>query len=154
MTPDEIKKRLASYKPLRFEVERKEDRHARMRSDEELPAMREADGSKHTGGKGDRMERAILRRMEWEEKNLPQIREAKAEMVAIEAMIDELEDPLERECLRLRYIDGDEVKPTPWKAVALSMLGNDEERHLRAVTRYHFNAISHLTQLQQEESQC
>lgn len=146
MTPDEIKKRLASYKPLQFEVGRKEERLARMRSDEELQAMRVSDGSKHTGGKGDRMERAILRRMEWEEKNLPQIREAKAEMTAIEAMIDDLADPLERECLRLRYIDGDGIKPTPWKTVALNMMGNDEERHLRAVTRFHFNAIAHLSQ--------
>lgn len=82
------KQRLASYRALRLEVDNQLDRLARLRNEEQLPAMRESSGAKSTGGNGDRMERAILRRMEYEERITPQIEAAKREMAAIEAAID------------------------------------------------------------------
>ena len=53
------KQRLASYRALRLEVDNQLDRLARLRNEEQLPAMRESSGAKSTGGNGDRMERAI-----------------------------------------------------------------------------------------------
>lgn len=135
------KQRLASYRALRLEVDNQLDRLARLRNEERLPAMRESSGAKSTSGSGDRMERAILRRMEYEERVLPQIEAAKREMAAIEAAIDRLEDPLERECLRLRYIDGDEYRMTAWNDVAISIYGNDGDGSLRTVYRLHGNAL-------------
>ena len=73
------KQRLASYRALRLEVDNQLDRLARLRNEEQLPAMRESSGAKSTGGNGDRMERAILRRMEYEERITPQIEAAKRE---------------------------------------------------------------------------
>ena len=59
------KQRLASYRALRLEVDNQLDRLARLRNEEQLPAMRESSGAKSTGGNGDRMERAILLCLVW-----------------------------------------------------------------------------------------
>ena len=138
------KQRLASYRALRLEVDNQLDRLARLRNEEQLPAMRESSGAKSTGGNGDRMERAILRRMEYEERITPQIEAAKREMAAIEAAIDHVEDPLERECLRLRYIDGDGYRLIPWGDVAIMIYGDDDEKSLNANFRLHGKALQHI----------
>ncbi len=44
------KQRLASYRALRLETENQLDRLARLRNEEQLPAMRESSGAKSTGG--------------------------------------------------------------------------------------------------------
>ena len=56
-------------------------------------------------------------------------------MAAIEAAIDHVEDPLERECLRLRYIDGDGYRLIPWGDVAIMIYGDDDEKSLHAIFR-------------------
>ena len=151
MTKEELKQRLAAYKPLQFEVEQKLDRLARMKSDEQLPATRESDASKSTGGKGDRMERAILRRMEWEEKNLPQIEAARREMADLEAIIDGLEDPMGRECLRLRYLDGEDIKLTKWLDVAIGLFGGDDDKYIKAAFRILDAALTELCKKGEEK---
>lgn len=138
------KQRLASYRALRLEVDNQLDRLARLRNEEQLPAMRESSGAKSTGGSGDRMERAILRRMEYEERITPQIEAAKREMAAIEAAIDHVEDPLERECLRLRYISGDSCHMTRWKDVAMAIYGDDDDKYILSVFRIHGRALQSI----------
>ena len=138
------KQRLASYRALRLEVDNQLDRLARLRNEEQLPAMRESSGAKSTGGNGDRMERAILRRMEYEERVLPQIEAAKREMAAIEAAIDHVEDPLERECLRLRYISGDGCRMMPWKDVAVAIYGDDDDKYILSIFRIHGRALQSI----------
>lgn len=138
------KQRLASYRALRLEVDNQLDRLAQLRNEEELPAMRESSGAKPSGGDGRRMERAIHRRMEYEKRVLPQIEAAKREMAAIEAAIDHVEDPLERECLRLRYIDGDGYRMMPWNDVAVNIFGSDDERYLKAALRLHGSALENI----------
>ena len=138
------KQRLASYRALRLEVDNQLDRLARLRSEERLPAMRESSGAKPSGGDGRRMERAIHRRMEYEKRVLPQIEAAQREMAAIEAAIDHVKDPLERECLRLRYIDGDGYRLRPWGEVAVMIYGDDDEKSLHSVFRLHGKALQHI----------
>lgn len=138
------KQRLASYRALRLEVDNQLDRLARLRNEEQLPAMRESSGAKSTGGNGDRMERAILRRMEYEERITPQIEAAKREMAAIEAAIDHVEDPLERECLRLRYISGDGCRMMPWKDVAVAIYGDDDDKYILSIFRIHGRALQSI----------
>ena len=138
------KQRLASYRALRLEVDNQLDRLARLRNEEQLPAMRESSGAKSTGGNGDRMERAILRRMEYEERVAPQIEAAKREMAAIEAAIDHVEDPLERECLRLRYISGDSCRMMPWKDVAMAIYGDDDDKYILSIFRIHGKALQSI----------
>ena len=141
------KQRLESYISLRLEIENQLERLTRMRNDEQIPAMRESDGSKHTGSAGDRLERAILRRMEFEARVLPQIEAAQAEMEAIEDAISNVRDPMEREVLRLRYTDGDYCRLMPWRDVALRLFGDNDDCHLLATYRLHAKALQSVKKI-------
>ena len=141
------KQRLATYVSLKMEIENQMERLARMKNEAKIPAIRQGDGSQHATGAGDRMERAILQYMEYEERIMPQIKDIQAEMEEIEAAIDSVPDSLEREILRLRYIDGEHCRMMPWKDVALWMFGDNDERHILAAYRLHGRAlvsISHI----------
>ena len=129
---DEVmtKERLSSYSSLRFEIENQLERLARLKNAEQIPAIQQGDGSKSTGAAGSRMERAVLKRMEYEERILPQIEAARAEMRAIEAAVDAVSDPMEREVLRLR--------------VALKLFGDDDDKHQLATFRLHGRALQCL----------
>ena len=139
------KERLASYISLRLEVDNQLERLARMRNDEKIPAMRESDGSQHSPGSGDRMERAIIRRMEYEDRVMPQIEAALAEMETIEQAIYAVADPMEREVLRLRYMEGNYIRHMPWRDVALKLFGDDDKRHMVATYRLHTRALNNIT---------
>jgi hypothetical protein len=138
------KERLEKYISLRMEVDNQLDRLARMRSEERLPAVAMGGESKKTGATKDRLERAVLRRMEYEERVLPQIEAAQAEMEAIEDAIDALEDPLERDVLRCRYIDGNYHRHTKWREVARIVLGDDDENRQRMAFRIHEKALQNI----------
>lgn len=135
------KARLASYASLRLEIDNQLDRLARMKNEAEIPAQKPGDGSQHNPGAGDRMERAIIRYMEYEERVRPQIEEARAKMLEIETAINAIPDPLEREVLRLRYLDGDGCRLTPWRIVSQRLFGDDDERHILATYRLHGRAL-------------
>lgn len=139
------KERLVSYISLRLEVDNQLERLARMRNDEKIPAMRESDGSQHSPGSGDRMERAIIRRMEYEDRVMPQIEAALVEMETIEQAIYAVADPMEREVLRLRYMEGNYIRHMPWRDVALKLFGDDDKRHMVATYRLHTRALNNIT---------
>ena len=135
------KSRLAAYVSLRTENENRLERLTRLKNEAEIPATRQGDESQHTPGGNSRMERAIIRAMEYEESIRPLIEANRREMAAIEASIAALPDPLEREILRLRYVDGDGYRAMPWKDVALKLFGDDDERHILAAYRLHGRAL-------------
>jgi hypothetical protein len=139
------KERLASYISLKMEVDNQLERLTRMRNEEKIPAMRESDGSQHSPGTGDRMERAIIRRMEYENRVMPQIEAALAEMETIEQAIYAVSDPMEREVLRLRYMEGNYIRHLPWRDVALKLFGDDDKRHMVATYRLHAQALNNIT---------
>ena len=138
------RERLATYIPLRKEVDGKLDRLARMKSEESMPPMRPSDGSKRTPGTGDRMERAILRRMAYEERESARIAEIQEEMEAIETAINSLADPQEREVMAYRYMDGSYYRLMKWREIALKVFGDDDDNFLRAVFRIHERALKNL----------
>lgn len=140
------KARLASYVSLQTEIENQLERLTRLRNEAEIPAIRQGGESKRTPGTGDRLERAVIRYMEYSERIAPQIEAAKAEMRQIEAAIDALPDPLEREVLRLRYIDGEFSRHMPWKDVALNLYGDNDERHILAAYRLHGRALVSISE--------
>ena len=114
-----------------------------MKSEEQFPAMRAGDGSQHTGV-GDRLTGAVLRRMDYEERIRPLIEANLREMEKIEEAISQIQDPMEREVLRLRYIDGACWKPMPWSEVALQIYGDNDERCLMATYRLHSRALASI----------
>lgn len=138
------KERLAQYVSLKCEIENQLERLARLRNEEKIPAMRESNGSKHTGGNGDRLEKAILRRIEYEDQIFPQIEKAQKEMAVIENAVNSVSDPMEREVLRLRYLDGEYCRLMPWREVALNLFGDNDESHMLAVYRLHGKALQRL----------
>lgn len=138
------KERLARYISLRMENENRMERLARMRSNAELPVQRQPDGSKHTGSSGDRMARAVEACMEYEEQIRPLIEANRREMEIIEAAVAALPDPLEREVLRLRYMDSLTARMTPWKDIGLSIYQDDSSASMQACQRLHKKALLDL----------
>lgn len=144
MTEQEIRNRLGRYLALRVENENRLERLARLKNNAELPAMRAGDGSQHTGSGGDRMARAVEAYLEYEDQIKPQIEENQREMAAICAMVEALQDPMEREVLRLRYIDGEHCRMLSWREVAWSIYGEADDAAVYRTKRIHRKAVSHI----------
>ena len=87
------------------------------------------------------------RRREYEERIRPAIDTNKREMLRIEAAVASLQNPREREVLRLRYLDGSGPRLQSWKTVALWVFGYNKRSHLEALRRIHNAALSHLEDL-------
>ena len=88
--------------------------------------------------------RAVENYLEYEEQMRPLMEKNRAEMLRIEQAVDALPDPLEREVLRLRYLDGDAWRLPKWRDVAMKIYGDDDAKDLVAVHRLHEQALSHL----------
>ena len=146
---DEIKKRLSNYSAIRVELDSLEDRLERLKSEETLPAMRPGNGSKPTGGTGDRQERAVIRRMEYEERHGEEMETKRNELRYIEALIDAVSDPMERMVLRIRYTDSETAKPMPWRAVAMAIYKDDSDSKILAIYRLHGRALKNLQDIRQ-----
>lgn len=142
------KERLISYIFLRRSVENQLERLARMKNDELIPAQKESDGSKHTGGASSRMENAALRRMAFEDEVMPEIEAKMAEMAAIRRAILMLPDAFEQEVLRFKYIDCDGYERPKWREIAMKIYKDDDERRVKAVQRIHGKALQHLKEVE------
>lgn len=144
---DEIKKRLSQYSAIRVELDNLEERLERLKSEEALPAMRMGNGSKPTGGTGDRQERAIIRRMEYEERHGPEIEAKRDELRYIEDSINAVSDPMERMVLRIRYTESETAKPTPWRDVAIAIYKDDSDAKMLAIYRLLDKAVKSLQKI-------
>lgn len=141
---DEIKKRLSQYSAIRVELDNLEERLERLKSEESLPAIKPSNGSKSTGGTGDRQERAVIRRMEYEERHGAEIDAKRAELRYIESSINAIPDPMERMVLRIRYTGSETAKPIPWRAVAMAIYKDDSDSKMLAIYRLHGRALKNL----------
>lgn len=74
------------------------------------------------------------------------------EMAAIRAAIGMLDNPLEREVLRLRYTDITNAFPPKWKDVAQELYGMDDSNSIQNATRLRDRAINHIEQLLAEQN--
>ncbi len=144
---DEIKKRLSQYSAIRVELDNLEERLERLKSEETLPPMRPGNGSKPTGGTGDRQERAIIRRMEYEERHGPEIEAKRNELRYIEDSINAVADPMERMVLRIRYTESETAKPTPWRDVAIAIYRDDSDAKMLATYRLLDKALKSLQKI-------
>ena len=141
---EEIKKRLSQYSAVRVELDNLEERLERLKSEETLPPMRPSNGSMPTGGTGDRQERSIIRRMEYEERHGAEIDAKRAELRYIERSINAVTDPMERMVLRIRYTESENAKPMPWRAVAMAIYKDDSDSKMLAIYRLHGRALNSL----------
>lgn len=115
-----------------------------MKSEELIPARRDDDGSQHTSPAGDKLERAIVRRMEYEARVMPEIEQRRREMKEIEDAINALPDPMERLVLQLRYTEGDNCKPLAWRDIASRIFGSYSNGCLLATYRLHGRALENI----------
>lgn len=74
------------------------------------------------------------------------------EMAAIRAAIGMLDNPMEREVLRLRYTDITNAFPPKWKDVAQELYGMDDSNSIQNATRLRDRAINHIEQLLAEQN--
>lgn len=136
---------LTNYLRLQRQIDHARDLLARLENAQYLPAMPQSDGSKHTPGRSDRMANATIKYMESREKLLPKIEDKKRQMQAIEDAVYAVEDLLEQDVLRLRYLEGsDGYRLMKWRDVALAMYNNDDDADVTRVTRIHGTALLHL----------
>lgn len=135
----EVIERLKTYIPLKLELENEAERRKRLQAQETYhPA---------------KMSNLINGRVDYEDKPPAKVVAMREELAEIERWIDSVDDPLEREVLRLRYIDGDEYDRTKlkkWDDVARNLYGNDGPGPKRAAQRLHDGAVLHLRE--KEES--
>ena len=92
-----------------------------------------------------------MRRMEYEERIEPTVSANRRELKAIDKAVAALNDPLEREVIKIRYIDADGYKPLKCREVAISMYGKDDDADLLRVHRIHREAIRSLQEILQKE---
>lgn len=140
----EAKNRLAQYLSLRTEIEIRLERLERLKNEERLPGRREDDGAQHTAPAGDRLERAIIRRMEYEARVLPEIEQRRREMRDIEDAINALPDPMERLVLQLRYTESESCRPIAWREISRGIFGGDSHSCLLATYRLHGRALDSI----------
>lgn len=137
----QAKKQLMRYSRLKKENENRAETLARMKAAAQFAPSGEPDGSQHTTGDGQRMARAVENYLEYEEQMRPLMEKNRTEMLRIEQAVDALPDPLEREVLRLRYLDGDAWRLPKWRDVAMKIYGSDERKYLDAVLKIHQTAL-------------
>ncbi|NLH01934.1 MAG: hypothetical protein GX488_08590 [Clostridiales bacterium] len=138
------KERLMKYLFLRAENESRMEPLARLKNNAELPAAKEGDGSQHSGANKGKLENAVIRYTDEKDASMPIIESNLAEMEIIRNAINALADPMEREVLRLRYIDGEGCRHTPWAEISMRLYGDDEESHLIATYRVHARALKNI----------
>lgn len=135
------KKRLSQYIYIRREVENQMERLARMKNNELIPAQKESDGSQHTAGASDRMANAVIRRLNYEDEISEDMEKKLTELEAIRAAIGRVPDSMEREVLRLRYMDGEGCRHMGWRDIAIRIYGDDSENTMKNVFKLHGRAL-------------
>lgn len=146
------KERLSRYISLKQENENRLERLARMKSAAEMPAQRDSDGAKHTGSSGERMARAIEAYLEYKEQIGPLVEANRREMAEIEAAVAALPDPLEREVLRLRYMDGEHCRMLSWREVAWKIYGESNDAAVSRLKRLHKAAVKEIEQIKKRRN--
>lgn len=108
------KERLRQYTYLIKEIEAQKERLAQIEASLLHPKQSiRGDGMPHSNYAVDRMAIAIANKIELEEIIIKNIKKAQQEAAAIERAIQTLDNPLDRELMRLKYLDG-----LTWEEVA------------------------------------
>ena len=81
----------------------------------------------------------------------PRIRENKRFLDGMEKAVQKIEDPLEREVLQMRYMDGNACRLTGWKEVAFQLYQDDSAANVTAAHRLHRKALHTLAVILESE---
>ena len=81
----------------------------------------------------------------------PRIQENKRFLDGIEKAVQKIADPLEREVLQMRYMNGNTCRLTGWKEVALQLYKDDSAANVIAAHRLHRKALHTLAVILESE---
>lgn len=139
---------LSEYLPLAIENRNRIARLNDMRDAASgLSGIPESDGSAHTNTNSHKMETAIERIMEYEEQIAPILEANTKRMNEIEQAVIRLEDPLQREVLRLRYMEpelGKTCRKKKWTVIAILLYGKEDPKYIKAAQRLHMKALQNF----------
>ena len=116
---------------------RKMETHNRL---ERLVVLRQADENKGTSFAVD-----------YTQQITPRIQENKRFLDGIEKAVQKIADPLEREVLTLRYMNGNTCRLTGWKEVAFQLYKDDSAANVTAAHRLHRKALHTLAVILESE---
>ena len=112
-----------------------------------LTGIPESDGSAHTARNSHKMEIAVERYLEYEKKIMPILNANTQRMNEIESMVNAIPDYLQREIIRLRYLDADQetyCRQRRWSEVAFCLYGSTERKYMESIQREHRKALEWL----------
>ena len=147
-------KHLEQYLNWKMCVELDQERIARAEHEAMWPTAGESNESQHQPGRGDRMERAVIRKTELDEEVLPRLRDNQRKMKQIRWAINALDDLLEREVLWLTYIDGawdEELQQYTYKPATRVEVGLKLHRNEDWAKKVHKQAIQSIGRFMFEE---
>ena len=143
------KERLKRYIRIRQEVENQLDRLERMELTLYSPSSSNMDGMPRSGSAAvDRMAIAVSRKIELEEIIKTGLVKECKEIKELEEGVQLLEEPNERQVIRLRYFDG-----LTWLEICEALFGKKKDYSERAETyerrtyKIHGTALVHIQQL-------
>lgn len=127
----DIKERLGKYTRLLREIDNQYERLGRMEMTMAAPPGPNMTGMpRGSGTPTDRTGMMVLRKMELEEQIEERLAEEREERTALEAMIQQVENPDERAVLRLRYFDR-----VDWDGIC-AVLFSDRQDYLERIDSY------------------
>ena len=107
---------------------------------ERLVVLRQADENKGTSFAVD-----------YTQQITPRIQENKRFLDGMEKAVQKIADPLEREVLQMRYMDGNTCRLTGWKEVAFQLYQDDSAANVTAAHRLHRKALHTLAAILESE---
>ena len=127
----DIKERLGKYTRLLREIDNQYERLGRMEMTMAAPPGPDMTGMpRGSGTPTDRTGMMVLRKMELEEQIEERLAEEREERTALEAMIQQVENPDERAVLRLHYFDR-----ADWDGICAVLFG-DRQDYLERIDSY------------------
>lgn len=138
---EQIKQKLHSYNAIRHECKQIVDQLKALETAATSPRIQALDGMPHGSGGGDAMAGIVAELVQLEEKYKDKLHRLHAAMAEVEDMIDSLEDPVERQVLRCRYIEG-----LIWEEICVKLNYSWSQTH-----RHHGAALDKLADAKMEK---
>jgi DNA-directed RNA polymerase specialized sigma subunit len=137
---EQIKQKLHSYNGAREECKQIDGQIAQIRTTMESPRIQAMDGMPRGSGGGDAMASIVAELIHLEEKYRDKLHRLHTAMSEVEDLIGSLDDPVERQVLRCRYIDG-----LIWEEVCVKLNYSWSQTH-----RIHGGALDKLVEAEIE----
>lgn len=139
---EQIKRRLHSYIDRRYECQQLEQQLQQLEATITAPRGQAMDGMPKGPGGGDAMAAVVAELIGLQEKYTTKLKQLLAAQKEVEELIDSLEDTVERQVMRCRYIEG-----KVWEEVCVVMNYSWKQTH-----RYHSRALNKLVEAEMAHS--